>query len=194
MLPFVISSSLLLPPWFAFCTVPKPGHLTGGYRWQQPYIPEFCWRGKESGFVWGQTLSFKSCHFASSASLEKAAWFRGVSPMMFLSLLMSKKPSFPRLPSCRVMTATSVSSRDCHFYHAPSLQVSPSCLHSVRLNWGPAHVHQSHSSGPGKIYSDSAGGDGCKIHRAVAFISEVASPIFWLKSLLSKEQWLFTHS
>ena len=113
------------------------------------------WRGKESGFVWGQTLSFKLCHCASSASLEKAAWLPGVSPMMFLSLLMSKQPSFPRPPSCRVMTATSVSSSDCHFYHAPSPQVFPSCLHSVRLKWGPVHVHQSHSLGPGKIYSGS---------------------------------------
>ena len=51
----------VLGVWFAFWTVPMPWPLTGGYRWQQPYIPEFWWRGKERDFVWGWTLSSKSC-------------------------------------------------------------------------------------------------------------------------------------
>ena len=51
----------VLGVWFAFWTVPMPWPLTGGYRWQQPYIPEFWWRGKERDFEWGWTLSSKSC-------------------------------------------------------------------------------------------------------------------------------------
>ena len=113
---------------------------------------------------------------------------------MLLSLLTSKRPRYARPPTCRVITATSVPSSTCRFRHAPSLQVFPSRLRSVRLRWGPARARQSHSLGPGKIYSGSTGWDGCKIRMVVVFTSEVVSPIFWLKSPLSEEWCLFTHS